>query len=122
MFGLERILFWHLVIETLDVNLVMFVIVQIYTKTYYMYVIKVIDVDFSRCTVMLQKEKFGEAITPGKSAARTLSCADALYKLYEKNDVIRVSLTTRVDYQSPHRRIISYHLCLADNTSATDKV
>lgn len=41
---------------------------------------------------MLQKEKVGEAVTPGKSAARTLSCADALYKLYEKNDVIRVSM------------------------------
>jgi hypothetical protein len=45
-----------------------------------------------RCEISLQKKLIGEAKAMSKNNARNLAAADALFKLYETQDVIKVGI------------------------------
>lgn len=47
----------------------------------------------SRCEIKLQGQHIGEAYGPSKGTVRNLAAADALFRLYETQSVVKVSLS-----------------------------
>jgi len=52
-----------------------------------------------RCEIKLQGQHIGEAHGPSKAAVRNLAAADALFKLYESQSVVKVRFGCLFSYQ-----------------------